>query len=108
MNKSNLPESIVSKMKSYTPFQQKVWLACAAIPKGQTRSYGWIAKKIGHAQAVRAVGTAVGANPFAPTVPCHRVVRSDGKIGEYSGPGGRAGKIEMLRKEGALKSGKLA
>ncbi len=87
-------------MKSYTSFQQKVWLACAGIPAGQTRTYTWIAKKIGKPQAVRAVGSALGKNPFAPIVPCHRVLRSDGGLGGYSGRGGIKTKIALLKKEG--------
>jgi len=86
-------------MKKYTPFQRAVWIACMAIPKGQTRSYGWIAARIGRPKAVRAVGTAIGKNPFAPTVPCHRVIQSDGTIGNFSGPGGVRTKIKLLRKE---------
>jgi methylated-DNA-[protein]-cysteine S-methyltransferase len=96
-----LPDAITRKMKEYTPFQQLVWQACAAIPKGETRTYQWIAKEIGKPGAVRAVGTALGKNPFAPVIPCHRVVRADGTIGKYSGPGGSQGKRQLLRKEGA-------
>jgi len=88
-------------MSKYTPFQQKVWQACATIPAGQTRTYQWLANKIGKPNAARAVGTALGQNPFAPHIPCHRVVRSDGKMGGYSGQGGIATKIKLLKKEGA-------
>ncbi|HVE14702.1 MAG TPA: MGMT family protein, partial [Elusimicrobiota bacterium] len=68
-----LPVKILKAMKSHPPFHQKVWKACAEIPKGQVRTYGWIARRIGSPKAARAVGQALGANPFAPTVPCHRV-----------------------------------
>lgn len=68
-----------------TPFQQKVWAALRAIPAGETRSYGQIAATIGAPGAVRAVGTANGANPVWLLVPCHRVVRSDGTVGGYGG-----------------------
>ena len=88
-------------MKSHTPFQKKVWAACSTIPVGQTRTYQWIANKIGHPKAARAVGAALGKNPYAPKVPCHRVLRSDGKMGGYSGPGGIKTKIKLLQKEGA-------
>lgn len=88
-------------MKTYTEFQRKVWAACSTIPAGETRTYQWIAKKIGKPKAVRAVGAALGKNPNAPQVPCHRVVRSDGKMGGYSGRGGIATKIKLLKKEGA-------
>jgi len=56
-------------MRHYTAFQQKVWKAAARIPYGETRSYGWVAKKIGNPKAVRAVGQAMGANPFPIIIP---------------------------------------
>lgn len=86
-------------MKAYTPFQQAVWRACMEIPAGQTRSYKWIAARIGRPGAVRAVGSALGKNPFAPAVPCHRVVKSDGSIGGFSGPGGVKAKLKLLESE---------
>jgi AraC family transcriptional regulator of adaptative response/methylated-DNA-[protein]-cysteine methyltransferase len=66
-----------------TAFQQRVWSALMAIPRGQTRTYAQIAESIGSPKAVRAVGTACGANPLAVVVPCHRVVGNDGKITGY-------------------------
>jgi O-6-methylguanine DNA methyltransferase len=90
-------------MKDYSIFEQSVWKACAAIPKGQTRSYGWIAKKIGKPKAARAVGQALGKNPFAPIIPCHRVVGADGSLTGYSAAGGRAAKRRLLMREGALR-----
>lgn len=95
--------NIKEEMKKYPIFYQKVWEACARIPKGETRTYGWIAKEIGHPKAARAVGTALGANPFAPDIPCHRVKRSDGGWGGYSGEGGIKTKMKLLREEGAIK-----
>lgn len=92
-------EQVLEKMKAYTPFQQAVWRACMTIPAGQTRSYGWIAKKIGKPGAARAVGSALGANPFAPVVPCHRVIKSDGALGGFSAPGGLKAKLALLKKE---------
>ncbi|MBI4057003.1 MAG: MGMT family protein [Elusimicrobia bacterium] len=86
-------------MKKYPAFYQKVWKACAQIPKGETRTYGWIARKIGNPKAARAVGGALGRNPFAPTIPCHRVIRSDGHLGGYSGPGGLIRKKKLLLSE---------
>jgi methylated-DNA-[protein]-cysteine S-methyltransferase len=83
-----------------TPFQKKVWVALCKIPKGTTVTYAQLARTIGKPKAMRAVANAVGANPFAPDVPCHRVVRSDGKLGGYSGLGGVATKIKLLKKEG--------
>ena len=71
-------------------------------------TYGAIAAYLG-TKAVRAVGTAVGKNPYAPKVPCHRVVPSSGKIGNYSGEGGVATKIALLKEEGVeTVAGKIA
>lgn len=84
-----------------TLFQKKVWAALCTIQRGKTLTYAELAKKIGKPKAVRAVANAVGANPFAPQVPCHRVVRSDGKLGGYSGKGGIKTKIKLLKAEGA-------
>lgn len=68
-----------------TPFQRKVWAALREIPCGETRSYGDIARRIGDPKAVRAVGTANGANPIAVVVPCHRVIGSNGSLTGYGG-----------------------
>ena len=65
-------------------FQRKVLEKCAEIPPGEIRPYGWIAEEIGKPGAVRAVGTALAHNPVPILIPCHRVVRSDGKIGNYA------------------------
>jgi O-6-methylguanine DNA methyltransferase len=94
-----IPENVSARMKAYPPFYQTVWRCCAEIPKGQTRTYGWIARHIGRPGAARAVGRALAANLFAPLIPCHRVVRSDGTLGGYSALGGRAAKRRMLEKE---------
>jgi O-6-methylguanine DNA methyltransferase len=69
------------------------------IPRGEVRPYGWIAAEIGRPRAVRAVGTALAHNPVPLVVPCHRVVRSDGSIGQYS-LGGPAAKRTVLAAEG--------
>jgi methylated-DNA-[protein]-cysteine S-methyltransferase len=98
-----IPKTIRDRMKSYTAFSQAVWKACAEIPKGETRTYGWIARRIGRPKAARAVGRALGANPFAPRIPCHRVVGGDGKLAGYSGAGGVEAKRRLLIKEGALR-----
>ncbi|MFA6618352.1 MAG: methylated-DNA--[protein]-cysteine S-methyltransferase [Candidatus Neomarinimicrobiota bacterium] len=66
-------------------FQKKVWLACAKIPYGKTRSYAELAKAIGNPKATRAVGTALGNNPISIIIPCHRVLRSNGEMGGYAG-----------------------
>jgi len=67
-----------------TEFQRKVWKKVSEIPYGELRSYKWIANEIGNLHAVRAVGNAVGKNPVPPIIPCHRVIRSDGKLGGFS------------------------
>lgn len=95
MNKKKLIKAI----KKYPLFYQKVWMECLKIPKGKTKTYGWIAKKIGSPKAARAVGQALAKNPFAPFVPCHRVIRSDGSLGGYSATGGILKKKRMLQKE---------
>ena len=82
-----------------TFFQKKVWQELLKIPKGQTRSYKEIAIAIGNPKAARAVANACGKNPYPGTIPCHRVVRSDGKIGGYSGPGGVTQKKRLLQEE---------
>lgn len=92
-------KEILRKMKSYPPFYQKVWRACMRIPAGETRSYKWLAEQAGSPKAARAAAMAMKNNHFAPLVPCHRVIRSDGSIGGYSGPGGIKRKMRLLRKE---------
>ena len=71
-----------------TKFQLKVWRYLMKIPKGKTKTYLEVAKAIGKPSAFRAVANAVGKNPFPPKIPCHRVIRSDGSMGGYSGKGG--------------------
>jgi AraC family transcriptional regulator of adaptative response/methylated-DNA-[protein]-cysteine methyltransferase len=66
-----------------TAFQQRVWKALQQIPRGETRSYGSIAKELGRPTAARAVGMAIGSNPVAVVVPCHRAIRSDGSLSGY-------------------------
>jgi methylated-DNA-[protein]-cysteine S-methyltransferase len=67
-----------------TDFEHKVWLALKDVPYGQTRTYKWLAEKIGNPKAVRAVGRALGRNPIPIVLPCHRIIESDGSIGGYS------------------------
>lgn len=90
----------VQKLKG-TDFQKKVWGELQNIPKGKIITYKELAQRVGKPKAVRAVANAVGANPSAPDIPCHRVVRSDGTLGGYSGKGGIKTKIKLLKKEGA-------
>jgi len=82
-----------------TDFQKKVWNEIKKIPRGSTLTYKELAKKIDKPRAYRAVANACGKNPYPGTIPCHRVVRSDGKIGGYSGPGGASQKKKLLLKE---------
>jgi len=82
-----------------TKFQIKVWNYLKKIPKGKLRTYSQVAKAINKPLAVRAVANAIGKNPFPPMIPCHRVVRSDGSLGGYSGKGGVTTKKVLLKKE---------
>ncbi|MFC1704570.1 methylated-DNA--[protein]-cysteine S-methyltransferase [Candidatus Omnitrophota bacterium] len=68
----------------FTPFEKAVLKATCTIPLGQTRTYRWIAKKIGKPRAYRAVGSVLKKNPYPVIIPCHRVIKSDGAIGEYN------------------------
>lgn len=86
-----------------TPFQKDVWRALLKIPYGETRTYTQVAQISGHPTAIRAVANAIGKNPLPPIIPCHRVIRSDGKIGGYSAKGGVKEKQRLLEQE---KSGK--
>ena len=83
-----------------TKFQQKVWTYLRKIPRGSVKTYSQVAKDIGKPLAVRAVANAIGKNPYAPKIPCHRVIRSDGSLGGYSGKGGVKTKRFLLKKEG--------
>jgi O-6-methylguanine DNA methyltransferase len=96
-----MSSNIVNKIRSCNApeFYKKVWLACLDIPTGSTRSYKWVAERIGSPNACRAVGQALKHNPFAPVVPCHRVIRSDGRLGGYSADGGIIKKKRLLTKE---------
>ncbi|MDC1125300.1 MGMT family protein [Pelagibacteraceae bacterium] len=83
-----------------TKFQLKVWAYLKKIPRGKVKTYSQVAKSIGKPLAVRAVANAIGKNPYAPKIPCHRVIRSDGSLGGYSGKGGVKTKRLLLKKEG--------
>ena len=85
-----------------TPFQLSVWAALQTIPKGETTTYSQIAELIDRPKAARAVGTAIGANPIAFVIPCHRVIKSDGSLGGYRW--GVACKMEMLKYERSQKN----
>ena len=85
-----------------TVFQIKVWNYLKKIPKGKVITYLDLAKAIKMPKAVRAVANAVGKNPYPPKIPCHRVIRSDGKLGGYSAPGGIKTKKKLLKMEGII------
>lgn len=82
-------------------FRERVLKIVGKIPKGQVLTYGEVAKRAGSPLAARAVGTIMKAN-YDPDIPCHRVIRSDGKIGNYN-RGGSVKKTTLLRNEGAIK-----
>jgi methylated-DNA-[protein]-cysteine S-methyltransferase len=81
--KTSFPDDL--DLSAGTEFQRKVWEATRLIPYGETRSYSWIAEKIGNRNAVRAVGHALGQNPLPIIIPCHRVLNKDGGLGGYGG-----------------------
>ena len=85
-----------------TKFQISVWQEIKKIPKGQTKTYKDIAVALKKPKSSRAVANACGKNPLLIEIPCHRVIRSDGKLGGYSAPGGTKTKKKLLKKEGFL------
>ena len=82
-----------------TKFQLKVWKYLKTIPKGTVKTYKQVAIAIKRPKSARAVANACGKNPYAPKIPCHRVIRSDGGLGGYSGRGGIKTKLRLLRSE---------
>jgi O-6-methylguanine DNA methyltransferase len=84
--------------KSFSDFQKNVYRVVSTIPRGQVRSYKWVAARSGVPGASRAVGSALNKNPYPIAIPCHRVIKSDGSLGGYS-RGSRA-KERLLRNEG--------
>ena len=93
------PGRVPVDLRSRTPFQAQVLRIAASIPRGEVRPYGWLAKEANRPDAARAVGSTMARNPIPLIIPCHRVVRSDGFIGEYS-LGGPHNKWELLDYEG--------
>ena len=85
-----------------TKFQKKVWNYLKTIRKGSVKTYKQVAIAINRPKSARAVANAVGKNPFAPKIPCHRVIRSDGSLGGYSGKGGVKTKKLLLKREGVI------
>lgn len=88
-------------MEGIPAFQRRVYEITQAIPRGQTLTYGEIASRMDDPGAARAVGQALGANPFAPIVPCHRVLAAGTRLGGFSARGGLTTKLRMLGIEGA-------
>ena len=82
-----------------TKFQIKVWKYLISIPKGSIRTYKQVAIAIKCPKAARAVANACAKNPYAPKIPCHRVIKSNGALGGYSGRGGIRQKLKLLRSE---------
>ncbi len=84
--------------RGIAPFNRRVYEVALSIPPGRTLTYGEVAQRLGEPGAARAVGQALGENPFAPIVPCHRVLAAGGRMGGFSAPGGTATKRRMLAK----------
>ena len=94
---------MVSKVKlSGTDFQIKVWNEISKIPRGKVKTYKDLARLIHKPRAARAVANACGKNPYPIKIPCHRVIRSDGGLGGYSGKGGIKAKRKLLKNEGII------
>jgi len=89
------------EMDGVPPFHRKVYAITRAIPPGEVLTYGEVARRIGEPGAARAVGQALGRNPFAPVVPCHRVLAAQGRSGGFSAEGGALTKLKMLEIEQA-------
>ena len=82
-----------------TKFQLQVWIYLRKIPKGSVKTYKQVAIAINKPKSARAVANACARNPYAPNIPCHRVIRTDGGLGGYSGRGGVDQKLKLLRSE---------
>jgi len=91
---------VIVDMTSIPEFEREVYVAAREIPAGATKTYGEIAKRIGHPTQAREVGVALARNPFAIVVPCHRVVAANGKTGGFSAGGGIKTKLKLLGIEG--------
>jgi O-6-methylguanine DNA methyltransferase len=99
--------AVALDMERVPPFDRRVYEVARTIPPGATHSYGEIAARLGAPGAARAVGQALGQNPFAIVVPCHRVLAAGGKPGGFSANGGITTKLRLLAIEGARPSGQL-
>lgn len=94
------PGKVPVDLRGVTPFQEQVLRVTATIPRGEVRSYGWLAKEVDRPGATRAAGSVMARNPIPLIIPCHRVVRADGHLGNYS-LGDPHNKVELLVHEGA-------
>lgn len=94
-------DTVVLDMSGVTGFQRRVYQLALRIAPGQTCTYGELAAQLGGRHLARAVGQALGRNPFAPVVPCHRVLAAGGRPGGFSAEGGIATKLRLLQSEGA-------
>ena len=95
----NFSRSIPVELGRFSSFTHSVLTTCRDIKFGQTINYSTLAKKLGRPAATRAVGNALAKNPLPLIIPCHRVIRSDGKIGGFSAPGGKNLKMKLLQHE---------
>ena len=99
-NTRKMPNQASNKGFSGTKFQKKVWNYLKKIKKGRVKTYKEVAIAIKRPKSIRAVANAIGKNPYPISIPCHRVIQSDGKLGGYSGKGGVKTKRKLLKKEG--------
>ena len=88
--------------RAVSAFDRAVYAEARAIPRGETRTYGALAARLGDPGRAQAIGQALGRNPWPIVVPCHRITGADGKMGGFSAPGGRSTKLKLLEIEGAL------
>ncbi len=101
-------DAIALDMDGVPPFHRRVYEVARTIPPGATLSYGEVAARLGEPALARDVGQALGENPFALIVPCHRVIAAGGRLGGFSARGGTATKLRLLAIEGARVSDQLA
>lgn len=102
------PDAMVDVAVDYDgvpDFQRRVYEAARRIPYGEVRTYGELARELGEPGAARAVGQALGANPYAPLIPCHRILAASGGSGGFSAEGGVVTKLRLLEIEGAVLGG---
>jgi methylated-DNA-[protein]-cysteine S-methyltransferase len=99
--------AVALDMDRVPPFHRRVYEVARTIPPGATLSYGDVAARLGEPGAARAVGQALGRNPFAIVVPCHRVLAAGGRVGGFSATGGVTTKLRLLAIEGARANGTL-